>query len=65
MEHQEDWPVWATEAVTIVDADPGWHDKGIQEANELGLLLSSYGVSQIEHIGSTSIPGLAAKLSLI
>ncbi|GGO01203.1 GrpB family protein [Saccharibacillus kuerlensis] len=60
-EQPNDWPVWATESVEIKSADPAWVEKGKAEAARLRELLASYGVSEVEHIGSTSIPGLPAK----
>lgn len=60
-EPQNDWPIWATEAVEIKPGDDTWAAKGQAEAEQLHRLLSPYGVREIEHIGSTSIPGLPAK----
>ncbi|MCA1322317.1 GrpB family protein [Bacillus tianshenii] len=59
-EHRE-IPVWAFETIEIKKPDPDWKDKGIREREELYILLSVFGVKQIEHIGSTSIPNLPAK----
>lgn len=56
-----DWPVWATEEIEIKAADPSWLEKGAEEAARLKKLLADYRVNDIEHIGSTSIPGLPAK----
>ncbi|MEJ8302755.1 GrpB family protein [Saccharibacillus sacchari] len=56
-----EWPIWATEAIEIKPADPLWIAKGAEEAAQLKKLLSDYQVSEIEHMGSTSIPGLPAK----
>ncbi|WP_123043626.1 GrpB family protein [Cohnella candidum] len=55
------WPVWATESVEIKTPDPVWLEKGRYEVNRLREHLSPYGVSEVEHIGSTSIPNLPAK----
>ncbi|MCZ8538646.1 GrpB family protein [Paenisporosarcina quisquiliarum] len=54
-------PVWAFEAIEIKKPNPLWKNKGIQEKEELYILLSPFGVKQIEHIGSTAIPNLSAK----
>ncbi|WP_394122068.1 GrpB family protein [Planococcus donghaensis] len=54
-------PVWAYEKIAIVKPDPTWKDKGIRESEELYNLLSAFGVKEVEHIGSTSIPNLSAK----
>lgn len=57
----QNWPVWATEPVEIKTPDPAWLKKGCYEVNRLREHLSQYGVSEVEHIGSTSIPNLPAK----
>ncbi|QGQ95021.1 GrpB family protein [Paenibacillus psychroresistens] len=58
---QSNYPVWAMETVEIKKPDPIWIDRGIFECNELYRLLFPFGVIQVEHIGSTSIPNLPAK----
>ncbi|WP_028610792.1 GrpB family protein [Paenibacillus harenae] len=60
-QHNPNWPKWAVEAVEIVEHDPKWLEKGELERMQLLRLLSSYGVTEIEHIGSTSVTALAAK----
>jgi len=59
--HKNNWPVWATEPVEIMIPDRDWLEKGTQEVNSLRENLSPFGVSEIEHVGSTSIPNLPAK----
>lgn len=54
-------PAWATEPVHLADADPSWALRGEQEHDQLEALLAPWLIAQIEHVGSTSIPGLAAK----
>ncbi|WP_274436413.1 GrpB family protein [Alicyclobacillus sp. ALC3] len=54
-------PAWATEAVKIENYDLNWISQGIHEVQELLSLLSSFGVDEVEHIGSTSIPALPSK----
>jgi len=54
-------PLWAYETIEIKKPDPFWKDKGNQEREEVYNLLSAFGVRQVEHIGSTAIPNLAAK----
>jgi GrpB-like predicted nucleotidyltransferase (UPF0157 family) len=54
-------PFWATESVDLVDADPSWTARGGQERNYLETLLAPWLTARIEHVGSTSIPGLMAK----
>lgn len=60
-ENRNDWPKWATKPIEIRSPDPVWLTKGTRESSELGKLLSPYGTVKIEHIGSTSVPGLPAK----
>ena len=50
-------PVWATEPIRILQPDPAWPGK----ARQLKAELSAVGIHDIEHVGSTSIPGLPAK----
>jgi GrpB-like predicted nucleotidyltransferase (UPF0157 family) len=56
-----DWPAWATEAVEIRDYDESWGTQGDVERRSLDLLLAPWLVRPVEHVGSTAIPGLAAK----
>ncbi|ALS78447.1 hypothetical protein AUO94_07120 [Planococcus kocurii] len=60
-EDQTNWPVWATESIEIANPDPTWLEKGKQEENQLYSLLSRFGIGQVIHIGSTSVPNLPAK----
>lgn len=46
--------------VIIETHDPGWRDEGLALAAELGAALGP-AASRVEHIGSTSIPGMDAK----
>ncbi|MBD0378958.1 GrpB family protein [Paenibacillus sedimenti] len=57
----DNWPVWATEEVEIQSPNPEWLEKGRQERERLLELLLPLGILEVEHIGSTSIPGLPAK----
>ncbi|MCZ8518973.1 MULTISPECIES: GrpB family protein [Paenibacillus] len=59
-DHSE-WPVWAMESVTLTEPDPLWLVQGEQLRQELASLLLPFGIAEIEHIGSTSVPGLPAK----
>jgi GrpB-like predicted nucleotidyltransferase (UPF0157 family) len=54
-------PPWATESVDLVDADPAWTLRGEYERDRLETLLAPWLIGRIEHVGSTSIPGLVAK----
>ncbi|SIJ33231.1 Uncharacterised protein family (UPF0157) [Mycobacteroides abscessus subsp. bolletii] len=55
------WPSWATESVEVVDYDPRWAVRGVQERDLLQSLLAPWRTDDVEHIGSTAVPGLAAK----
>ncbi|MDA8332554.1 MAG: GrpB family protein [Candidatus Dormibacteraeota bacterium] len=56
-----DWPRWASEAVEIRPADPGWLRLGEQLGRELDTALSRWLLAPVEHVGSTAVPGLPAK----
>ena len=47
--------------VEIVPYDPSWPDRFREEAEALRQVLAAWLAGPIEHIGSTAIPGLAAK----
>lgn len=49
------------QAVEIADYDPGWPEAFVQERSLLESLLEPWLVGGCEHIGSTAVPGLAAK----
>lgn len=55
------WPAWVTEDIALVRHDPRWLEDGRAEAIRLTGLLDDAGTGAVEHIGSTSVPGLAAK----
>jgi GrpB-like predicted nucleotidyltransferase (UPF0157 family) len=46
--------------IVIVDPDPGWPGSFRREAGRLGSILGDRAL-RIEHVGSTSVPGLASK----
>jgi hypothetical protein len=48
------------ETVVIVDPDPGWPDRFQVLAGELRRALGPAALT-LEHVGSTAVPGLAAK----
>lgn len=48
--------------ITIVEYDPSWPDLFEREANRIRSVLGTKAL-QIEHVGSTSVPGLCAKVS--
>ena len=47
-------------AVRIVDYDPGWPERAEQELRRIEEALGDVAV-RLEHVGSTAVPGLAAK----
>ncbi|MDH6194096.1 GrpB-like predicted nucleotidyltransferase (UPF0157 family) [Mycobacterium frederiksbergense] len=47
--------------VEVVEYDPTWPHKFDEQRDELSHLLEPWLQSAIEHVGSTSVPGLAAK----
>ena len=47
-------------AVRIVDYDPGWPAEAARELRRVGEALDGVAV-RLDHVGSTSVPGLAAK----
>lgn len=55
------WPGWMTEGITLVDHDPVWLARGEEEAERLTGLLDAHAVTDVQHIGSTAVPGLPAK----
>lgn len=55
------WPRWATAAIEIAEADPGWGRAGQVLVAELAALLSPWLRGGVHHIGSTAVAGLAAK----
>jgi GrpB-like predicted nucleotidyltransferase (UPF0157 family) len=57
----EPWAGWATEPVVVVDHDPAWADRGVTERDLLQPLLRTWLTGDLEHVGSTAVPGLAAK----
>jgi GrpB-like predicted nucleotidyltransferase (UPF0157 family) len=50
----------AKDTVQVVPWQPGWADSFLQEAARLHSALGS-AIGQIEHVGSTSIPGMISK----
>ncbi len=49
------------DAIIIVDYDPGWPKRFVQEATLIQSALPDGLIRRIEHFGSTAVPGLAAK----
>jgi len=53
-------PALLNQPILVVDYDPDWPQLFEREATRLGVVLGDRALS-IEHVGSTSVPGLAAK----
>ena len=47
--------------IEIAPYSPDWPERFAQEAALLRAVLAPWLVAEIEHIGSTAVPGLAAK----
>jgi len=56
-----DWPAWATARVEVRPADPQWQRLGDELRCELDSALARWLTAPVEHVGSTAVPGLAAK----
>jgi GrpB-like predicted nucleotidyltransferase (UPF0157 family) len=56
-----DWPAWATEPISVVEPDPAWADRAAGLTSGLRGLLAPWLDGEIEHVGSTAVPALAAK----
>ena len=62
MEHRDvTAPPWATEEVHVVEPDPRWAVQAARFATEIHDLFGDRLSGQVAHIGSTAVPGLAAK----
>lgn len=55
------WPAWATEAIEIADADPAWPARAAALIAGLEARLAPWLRGGVHHVGSTAVPGLAAK----
>jgi GrpB-like predicted nucleotidyltransferase (UPF0157 family) len=49
------------EPVRLVDYDPVWPDRFLQQAVRLTAILQPWLAASVEHVGSTAVPGLRAK----
>ncbi len=54
-------PAWAHERASVCPYDPRWAVRASAECLRLQELLAPWLVDGVEHIGSTAVPGLAAK----
>ena len=57
----EDWPSWATQKIEIHTWDASWQQRATELIAALEPLLENWLEVPIEHVGSTAVPGLAAK----
>jgi GrpB-like predicted nucleotidyltransferase (UPF0157 family) len=57
----ESAPGWAYEPISIVDPDPSWPAQAAELRAQLGGLLDRWQIGDLQHIGSTAVPGLPAK----
>jgi GrpB-like predicted nucleotidyltransferase (UPF0157 family) len=54
-------PPWAHEKTAVEPHDPRWGDRAENECARLAGLLAPWLTDGVEHVGSTAVPGLAAK----
>jgi GrpB-like predicted nucleotidyltransferase (UPF0157 family) len=54
-------PAWAYEKAEVLPHDPRLADRARAERDRLARLLAPWLVDGVEHVGSTAVPGLAAK----
>lgn len=57
----EAWPTWARQSVEISETDPGWERHAAELLADLERRLAYWLAGHVEHVGSTAMPGLAAK----
>lgn len=57
----ESWPAWATQQVEIVDWNPNWMQLARDLVSDVSRRLVRWLDGSVEHVGSTAVPGLAAK----
>lgn len=55
------WPQWATERVHLKDPQTTWDSDGERLCRQLEVRLTPWIQASVEHVGSTAVPGLAAK----
>ena len=54
-------PAWAYEKAEVLPHDPRLADRALAERGRLARLLAPWLAGGVEHVGSTAVPGLAAK----
>lgn len=52
---------WEHESVVVADYDPAWAVRAAAEIERLTVALDPWLTHGVHHVGSTSVPGLAAK----
>lgn len=52
---------WTSGLLSVVPHDPGWSRVGRTESERLRQLLAPWLSGAVEHVGSTAVPGLAAR----
>lgn len=57
----EDWPSWATQRIEIHTWDASWQQRATELIAALEPPLENWLEGPIEQVGSTAVPGLAAK----
>lgn len=58
---RDSWPAWATAPIELAPPDPDWAREGVAVVAELTAALATWLRDGVHHIGSTAVPGLAAK----
>jgi GrpB-like predicted nucleotidyltransferase (UPF0157 family) len=51
----------ADQSIELIDDDPNWPARFVEQKTRLTMILNSWLAGEIEHIGSTSVPGLRSK----
>ena len=51
----------ADQPIALIDHDPSWHDRFLEQHAVLSHLLQPWLAAPPEHVGSTAVPGLRAK----
>lgn len=57
----DEWPAWATESIHLEESQESWQTRADHLCRELEARLAPWLTRSVEHIGSTSVPGLPAK----
>lgn len=57
----DQWPRWATEQIQVEPPQDAWRSSGERVSRQLDIALARWLVAPVAHVGSTAVPGLAAK----